>query len=208
MNENLPERIGRSKKKNGRDRDRDGDDRWGTAEVMILPPKVNGRVSEYFVEPVVTGGGWLAKSEFPTAGEVLDLDDDNNSSSTIVELSANRPESRWDSKEEYLAAQYLLNREDSIRGLREAVTSMQRMPESTEDAFNGKVGIYEKVCMCLFCLIILTNTTSGSHLRNYSITAWSGPQDHIQHTTRWQGHSVGAVQASDRRRSRCPHPGR
>lgn len=147
MNETLPERFQRSKKKNGRDRD--GEGHWGVAEVMIVPPKLNRHVSVYFVEPVVTGGGWLAKPEFPTSSEVLDLNDDNISSSTIVELLANRPEGPWESKEEYLAAHYLLNREDSIRGLREAVTSMQRSPDSAEDAFDGKVGIYEKVCICL-----------------------------------------------------------
>ena len=47
--------------------------------------------------------------------------------------------------EDYLGAHYELLREDAIRPLREAVSQVKFTPTATEDAFNGAIGIYEKV---------------------------------------------------------------
>lgn len=153
---------------------------------MILPPKINAQVSEYYVEPVVTDGGWLAKPEVPTAEEVLDLYDDDISSPDVVELPTNRVKGAWESKEEYLSAQYLLNREDSVRGLREAVTNIRLDPDKTEDFFDGKFGIYEKVAVTKgFDCPTHTDTNSGAHLWHHGISSWSGSQDHLQHEACW-----------------------
>ncbi|KAF2213954.1 hypothetical protein CERZMDRAFT_110938 [Cercospora zeae-maydis SCOH1-5] len=78
----------------------------------------------------------------------MDHDDDNTSSSDVVELAPNRPSGAWESKEEYLSTQYHLYREDAIRGLREAVTRMRICPDAVEDSYSGKIGIYEKVHIC------------------------------------------------------------
>ncbi|KAI5361869.1 Putative P-loop containing nucleoside triphosphate hydrolase, DNA2/NAM7 helicase, helicase [Septoria linicola] len=140
MNEHLQERFKRSNKQSSGGS--------GRAEVWMLPSRLNVQIGRYFDNPVVTGGGWLAKPELPTAAEVMDLDDDNTSSSTIVEMLPNRPIGPWESKEEYLSTQYDLYREDAIRGLREAVTKIRICPDANEDTYDGKVGIYEKVFIC------------------------------------------------------------
>ena len=46
--------------------------------------------------------------------------------------------------DEYLGTHYELLREDSIKGLRDAVLSIKFTPEAKEDAFNGAIGIYDK----------------------------------------------------------------
>lgn len=140
MNEHLAERFGRSR--------RGARDEGDTAHVWILPPKLNPLVHQYF-EPArikVGGGSWLERPEIPTSEEVMDLDDTSSSGSTdIVELLPNRPKGAWESKEEYLSTHYELYREDAIRGIREAVTNIRITPEAVEDAFHGRIGIYEKV---------------------------------------------------------------
>ena len=47
--------------------------------------------------------------------------------------------------EEYLSAHYELLREDAVRPLREAVQQVRITPQAKEDAFQGSIGIYEKV---------------------------------------------------------------
>lgn len=66
-------------------------------------------------------------------------------SSDIVELVPNKPEGSWADKEAYLSAHYELLREDALRPLRDAVSSVRITPQANEDAFMGQLGIYEKV---------------------------------------------------------------
>lgn len=47
--------------------------------------------------------------------------------------------------EAYLATHYDLLREDAIRPLRNAVEQVKFTPDAVEDAFNGAIGIYDKV---------------------------------------------------------------
>lgn len=143
MNEHLEERFSKRSKKQA---PAPGD----TAAERPMAFKLNHRVAKYF-EKLVDGPGWLSKPELPTSAEVMDHDDDNNSSSDVVELEPNRPFGAWESKEEYLSTQYELYREDAIRGLREAVTRMRICPDAVEDSYNGKIGIYEKVRIVLRC---------------------------------------------------------
>lgn len=49
-----------------------------------------------------------------------------------------------------MSANYELLREDALRNLIEAVQGVKENPTASEDAFNGAVGIYEKVhCDCV-----------------------------------------------------------
>ena len=47
--------------------------------------------------------------------------------------------------EAYLSAQYELLREDAVRPLRVAVSQVKHTPTADESAFNGSIGIYDKV---------------------------------------------------------------
>lgn len=138
MNEHLQERFRRSTRPGPGS---------STVEVLIQPPRLNPLVREYFQpkQQVQGGGAWLSKTEIPTSEEILDLDTSSQTSSEIVELTPNRPSGAWESKQEYLSTQYELFREDAVRGLRECVSMMRITPDAAEAAFNGKVGIYEKV---------------------------------------------------------------
>lgn len=49
--------------------------------------------------------------------------------------------------EEYLGAHYELLREDAVRPLREAVSQVKHVFDAKEEAFNGAVGIYDKVSL-------------------------------------------------------------
>jgi helicase required for RNAi-mediated heterochromatin assembly 1 len=114
----------------------------------MLPPKLNPRILEYYRPSDVQGSPWLLKPEFPSSAEVTDApddDQDSHASSDIVELEANRPRGAWHSKEEYLQTQYELYREDALRGIREAVTTIKSSPHAVEDDLGGRTGIYEKV---------------------------------------------------------------
>lgn len=53
--------------------------------------------------------------------------------------------------EEYLSAHYELLREDAVRALRDAVQHVRTNPQAKEDAFNGSIGIYEKVSIGTTC---------------------------------------------------------
>lgn len=142
MNEHLPERFGRSRR-GGKD-----DRRPQQAEVLLLPPKLNPRIREYFEGKPVAGGAWLRRPEFPTSGEILDRDGSSSSSSSssdIVEISPNKPVGAFEDIEDYLSTQYELLREDAVKGLRDAVARVRITSQAAEDAFSGQVGIYEKV---------------------------------------------------------------
>ncbi|PPJ54055.1 hypothetical protein CBER1_02950 [Cercospora berteroae] len=141
MNEHLDERFSKRSKKQPPTAGGD------TMSERVVPHKLNPRVARYF-EKSIDGPGWLSSPELPTSAEVMDHDDDNSSSSDVVELEPNRPFGAWQSKEEYLSTQYDLYREDAVRGLREAVTRMRICPDAVEDSYNGKIGIYEKVHIC------------------------------------------------------------
>ncbi|KAK3676923.1 hypothetical protein LTR78_003127 [Recurvomyces mirabilis] len=167
MNEGLTERFGRSRRVFRPEPGRD------VAEVCIQPPQLNLKVREYFEDAkrAVEGGSWLLRPEIPSAAEILDIDETgSDSSSTCVEIVPNKPKGAWESKgtsnvtaltfdpnaseadghsiEAYLGAQYELLREDAVRMLREAVSLVRVTPDAKEDAFNGKIGLYEKVHVC------------------------------------------------------------
>ncbi|KAK6392349.1 hypothetical protein LTR65_003805 [Meristemomyces frigidus] len=148
MNEHIAERFGRSR--NGV--------RTETEEVQvwIKPQKLNANIRQYFddAKRPVDGGSWLDRPEIPSSGEVLDTDTGSATSSDIVEIVPNRPQ------EAYLGAQYELLREDAVRPLRQAIGKVRADPTANEDAFNGTIGIYEKVHICA-----ITCSTRGIALR-------------------------------------------
>lgn len=142
MHEHLRERFGRSRRGAKDDR------RTGLAEVLLLPPKLNSRIREYFEGRPVAGEAWLRRPEFPTSEEILDRDGSSTSSSPssdIVELSPNKPIGAFEDIEDYLSTQYELLREDAVKGLRDSVARVRITSQAAEDAFSGQVGIYEKV---------------------------------------------------------------
>lgn len=165
MNEHLQERFGRS-----RNVDRRG---VAVAKVWILPPRLNLKVREYFDAAPTEGGAWLSKPEIPTTAEILDLDTDSAASSDVIELEPNRPKGAWDSKEQYLSTHYELYREDALRGLREAVSMVRCTPAAVEDAFNGKVGIYEKVSLLVTARIATSNAYRSTSVVSHSLLAVS-----------------------------------
>lgn len=65
-----------------------------------------------------------------------------------------------------MSAHYELLREDALRPLREAIARVRMVPDANEDAFDGAVGIYEKVSASL-------GRISGLSARSYA------PQVHI-----------------------------
>lgn len=141
MNEHLRERFGRSK---GAGQRRQGEQ----AEVLILQPKLNSKIREYYEPKSVEGGQWLRRPEMPTAAELMDNDTEESSSdksSDIIELEPNKPLGAFKSKEQYLSTHYELLREDAVRPLREAVCKMRNAPAAVEETFSGQIGIYEKV---------------------------------------------------------------
>ncbi|EMC94186.1 hypothetical protein BAUCODRAFT_141556 [Baudoinia panamericana UAMH 10762] len=142
MNEGLSERFGRS-----RNAIRPAGE---SAELWVLPPQLNLHVRQYFEDGKnpVDGGAWLERPEFPSSGEILDVDTNSSTSSDIVELVANKPVGAWQSKEVYLSAMYELLREDAVRPLRQAVSAVRGTPAASEDAFNSTIGIYTKVHIC------------------------------------------------------------
>lgn len=142
MNEQLQERFGRSRRAFKEER--------AQVELWAMPQKLNLKVREYFedAKKVVDGGPWLDRPEIPSSKEVLDTETESTSSSDNVEIIPNRPKGAWESKEAYLAAQYELLREDAVRPLRIAVAQVKFTPTANEDAFNGAIGIYDKVHIC------------------------------------------------------------
>ncbi|KAL2260672.1 hypothetical protein VTK26DRAFT_5257 [Humicola hyalothermophila] len=85
------------------------------AELLSQSPKevVNSHV--YFTPR--SGGGWQSYPEFPTAHEILALQKD------LPQLPENPVDKKWESKEEYLNAQYRILRHEAVEGLRYSVRS-------------------------------------------------------------------------------------
>lgn len=133
MNEHLSERFGRASRGQQYQRIQ--------AEVVLLPPKLNRGISNYYTSPTATGGEWLTRSEIPGSAEIMDRD---SRSSDVVELPANKPIGPYACAQEYLSTHYELLREDSLRPLRESVSLIREAPTASEDTFNGQVEIYEK----------------------------------------------------------------
>ncbi|KAK5123677.1 hypothetical protein LTR85_002313 [Meristemomyces frigidus] len=174
MNENIVERFGRSR--NGVRTE------TNKVEVWLQPPTLNTNIRQYFddAKKHVDGGSWLGRPEVPTLEEVLDTDVGSSTSSDIVEIVPNKPTGAWESKgesavkarvsrlqsadhnppEAYLGAQYELLREDAVRPLREAMSNVRAYPTASEEAFNGTIGIYDKVHICA-----ITCSTRGIAIR-------------------------------------------
>ncbi|KAK5115668.1 hypothetical protein LTR62_000757 [Meristemomyces frigidus] len=143
MNEHLTERFGRSKQGHRPEKEQ--------AEVWVQPQQLNIKIRQYFEDlkqRPQDGGPWLLRPEIPTSGELLDTDENGSASSAVVEIVPNQPRGAWESKESYLSAQYELLREDAVRMLRDAVSSLRENPTAKEEEFNGKLGIYEMVRIC------------------------------------------------------------
>jgi hypothetical protein len=105
---------------------------------------------------------WLSCPEIPTPEEALDItepwqrvDPEDNG----ILLSGNRLCGPWDSKDQYLSAQFEMLREEVIRPLREAIHWVKNNPTLREDqhAFGGNIGIYEKVVLNMLCHTHLSN---------------------------------------------------
>ena len=95
MNEDLLERFRRSK---GTHRDNKTQ-----VEALLLPPKLNNRVRQYY-EPAKKpseAGPWLNRPELPTSDEIMDIDTDNPSNPDIVEIVPNRETGGWESQGTY-----------------------------------------------------------------------------------------------------------
>ena len=94
MNEHLTERVARSRKGFKPEKE--------SADVWILPQRLNLKVREYFenANKPVDGGPWLDRPEIPTSREILDFDSEGSTSSSVVELVANKPKGGWASKGE------------------------------------------------------------------------------------------------------------
>ena len=96
MNENLSERLGRS-----RSAFRPAVDQ---VQVLILPPRLNEKIREYFEQPgmPITVGHWASRPEIPTSQEVLDEDSSSTDGSTAgssdVMIVPNKKKGAWESK--------------------------------------------------------------------------------------------------------------
>lgn len=95
MNDNLLEKFELAKRSKRGNRD----DKQ-TAEVWLLPPKLNASVREYYqsTKKPADAGPWLDRPELPTTAEILDDDGDGSSTSDVVEIVPNRAEGAWESK--------------------------------------------------------------------------------------------------------------
>nr|POF07036.1 helicase required for rnai-mediated heterochromatin assembly 1 [Quercus suber] len=161
MNEDLEERFGRGKNtaKNHRSQ---------TTNIFLLPSQLNPNVRTYFHDAPNDSDApsWLSRDEIPSSDEVMEEHASDASRADRMKIVPNKPEGAWESKgtnvktdsdtETYLEAQYALAREEAVRPIREAVSRVRNLPGGDEDAFDGKIGIYEKAHICA-----LTYSTRG-----------------------------------------------
>ncbi|KAM7186775.1 P-loop containing nucleoside triphosphate hydrolase protein [Rhypophila sp. PSN 637] len=73
------------------------------------------------------GSGWESCPELPTPKEIMEKQDD------VAGLPHNPVDRPWDSKEEYLAAQYQVLRREGIEGLRYSVRCYIQEPDMTDN---------------------------------------------------------------------------
>ncbi|SMQ49393.1 unnamed protein product [Zymoseptoria tritici ST99CH_3D7] len=166
MNEHLSERFSRSRHPQRSDRHQGADQ----AHVLILPPKLNLKVRTYF-DNAPPGDDddeneWTSRPEIPSAKELLGSHANghhghhshhgsgSNSSATSSlpkRITPNNvPIGPFANKYDYLGVQYNLLREDTIRQICEYIAAVRDKPSALEAAFDGKIGIYEKVHICAF----------------------------------------------------------
>lgn len=95
MNENLLERF-----KEAKYSQRGHREPKQTAEVWLLPPKLNAHVREYYqpTRKPAEAGPWVDRPELPTADEILDVEGNGSSSSDVIEIVPNRVQGAWESK--------------------------------------------------------------------------------------------------------------
>lgn len=98
MNDNLLEKFELAKRSKRGNRDNKE-----TADVWLLPPKLNASVREYYqpTRKPADAGSWLDRPELPTTAEILDDDGDSSSASDVVEIVPNRAEGAWESKGQF-----------------------------------------------------------------------------------------------------------
>ena len=199
MTEGIPERFNRSKK--------GVRDQAPKAEVWLLPAKLNPRIRQYCDQETADGGSWLSRPEIPTAAELMDTDTSSSASSDIVEIAANKPVGAFADKEDYLSTQYELLREDATRPLREAVARVRDKPSSGEDAFDGQIGIYDKVLLTRHHMTDFADValTSDSYLWHDAIDQRRCGESHFQLGALRQEDHLGAIQASHLRQPGRAH---
>ncbi|KAL4920881.1 P-loop containing nucleoside triphosphate hydrolase protein [Aspergillus aurantiobrunneus] len=101
----------------------------------------NSDIRDYFAQPHVQDPlwdlkSWLSKPEIPSSEEILGADEE------FVDLTPNKLEGPWESKDAYLKAHYELLREDAVAPLRDAVAIFRCDPDMGD---NGDISVYEKV---------------------------------------------------------------
>ncbi len=106
------------------------------------PRRANPLVKQYgqpFVPPADTPpDSWLLRPELPEASEVWNCNADKTPPDNYID----KP---WKSKEDYLRAHYELLREDTLRGLRDAIREVRMMPQMGDSNITS---IYDKVGRC------------------------------------------------------------
>lgn len=84
---------------------------------------------------------WNEKTEVPSTGEILGLDD-SEEAIDVIDLVPNLIQGPWPEVQSYLKAHYDLLREDAVSPLRDAVASFKEAPSMID---SSSVSIYDKV---------------------------------------------------------------
>lgn len=94
MNESILERFERSR--------RGHRPLTGQAEVMLLQPRLNEGIRQYFQEAKqsIDASSWFQLPEVPSSTEILDIEAGDSNNPSNVELVPNRPKGPWESKGE------------------------------------------------------------------------------------------------------------
>lgn len=115
--------------------------------MRLQPVHANPKIREYVYKSLASDEDWTSKSEIPTSSEIMGLEgvdetDENGDCKGVIEITPNKLDGPWDSKQQYLKTHYELLREDAISPLRDAVAMVQEMPHMKD---SKGVAIYDKV---------------------------------------------------------------
>src|SRR6266487_4544127 len=111
-------------------------------------PTLNKAIRQYFkLAGEISDGAssWLCRREIPTEAEVLQVDQNDDTTETQTSMFAlpqNKVLGKWKSKDEYLSAHYELIREDILGPFKQALEDFKRRtPKKENETFSA----YEKV---------------------------------------------------------------